>query len=277
MSGEPLTVGRALREHWPEYLMEAWGLGAFMVSAGLFATLLEYPDSPVRQALTDADWRRALMGLAMGLTAVGIIYSPWGKRSGAHINPAVTLSFLRLGKINPIDALFYILAQFLGGALGVLLVWAVLGQAFSDPPVDFVVTLPGAAGTGVAFVTEAAMAGGLMLMVVTALASVRFMPLIGLFAGIMVAAYIALLAPLSGMSINPARSFASAVPHGRWEFTWLYFSAPVVGMLGAVEVFRIAKLGRGRFCAKLNHDDAYRCIHCGHQPAPGNETTRTRR
>jgi hypothetical protein len=62
-----LTIGRALREHWPEYLMEAWGLGTFMVSAGLFATLLEYPGSPVREAIENADLRRGLMGLAMGL------------------------------------------------------------------------------------------------------------------------------------------------------------------------------------------------------------------
>jgi hypothetical protein len=106
-----LTIGRALREHWPEYLMEAWGLGTFMVSAGLFATLLEYPGSPVREAIENADLRRGLMGLAMGLTA------------------------------------------------------------------------------------------------------------------------------------------------------------PVIGMIGAAEIQRLAKLGHQRFCAKLNHDYAYRCIHCGHEPS----------
>src|SRR6516162_4081972 len=81
----------ALRTHWPEYLMEAAGLGLFMVSAGLFGTLLEYPQSPVHRAIADPFLRRTLMGVAMGLTAVGIIYSPWGKQSGAHINPATTL------------------------------------------------------------------------------------------------------------------------------------------------------------------------------------------
>lgn len=96
MSQDRLTIGRALREHWPEYLMEAWGLGTFMVSAGLFATLLEYPGSPVREAIENADLRRGLMGLAMGLTAIAIIYSPWSKQSGAHINPVVTLTFWRL-------------------------------------------------------------------------------------------------------------------------------------------------------------------------------------
>ncbi len=252
--------------------MEAWGLGTFMVSAGVFATLLEYPGSPVREAIPNGGVRLALMGLAMGLTAIGIIYSPWGKRSGAHINPAVTLSFLRLGKVNPIDAVFYILAQFAGGTVGVVLVWAILGSAFSDPPVFFVSTLPGRAGVAGAYLTEVAMAFGLMLMVVTVLSWQRLMPLVGLFAGIMVASYIAFLAPLSGMSINPARTFASAAPAGELEYLWLYFTAPVLGMLAAVEVFRLARLGRGWFCAKLNHDDAYRCIHCGHQPAPAHQT-----
>src|SRR4051794_10239121 len=98
---------RALHRHWPEYLMEAAGLGLFMVSAGLFGTLLGHPESPAVRAITDPLPRRVLMGLAMGLTAVGIIYSPWGKQSGAHLNPATTLMFWRLGKVAGWDAVFY--------------------------------------------------------------------------------------------------------------------------------------------------------------------------
>ncbi len=194
---ERLSVTQALRAHWPEYLMEAWGLGTFMVSAGLFATLLEYPGSPVYAAIPNGGARLALMGLAMGLTAIAIIFSPWGKQSGAHINPAVTLAFLRLGKINPVDAGFYILAQFLGGTAGVVLVWALLGSAFSEPPVSFINTAPGQAGVAVAYFTEAAMAGGLMLMVLMLLSWERLTPHVGYFAGVMVAAYIFFFAPLS--------------------------------------------------------------------------------
>ena len=102
----------ALRQHWPEYLMEAAGLGLFMVSASLFAVLLFHPASPAAPLLGGLLPRRALMGLAM---AVALIYSPWGTRSGAHFNPAVTLTFFRLGKVAGWDAFFHVVAQVVGG------------------------------------------------------------------------------------------------------------------------------------------------------------------
>src|SRR5213592_2819797 len=105
----------ALKQHWPEYLMEAAGLSIFMVSASVFTILLYHPASPALQVLPEEFPRRVLIGLAMGLTAVGIIYSPWGQQSGAHLNPAVTLTFFRLGKIEPPDALFFVLSPFTGG------------------------------------------------------------------------------------------------------------------------------------------------------------------
>src|SRR3989449_6241021 len=98
----------SLTAHWPEYSMEAGLLGAFMVSACLFGALYGFPGSPVRQAVPSPFLRQLLGGLSMGLTAIAIFYSPWGKQSGAHINPSVTVTFFRLGKIRFWDALFYI-------------------------------------------------------------------------------------------------------------------------------------------------------------------------
>ena len=84
--------------------------------------------------LHDRDLQRVFTGICMGLTAIALIHSPWGKRSGAHMNPAVTLTFLRLGHIAPWDAAFYIAAQFIGGTLGVLLVLvSPAGQAARRP------------------------------------------------------------------------------------------------------------------------------------------------
>src|SRR5262245_16438024 len=97
-------VFESLRHHWPEYLMEAAGLGIFMISAGLFTTLIEYPGSPLNHMIASRFVRRGLIGLAMGVTAIVLIYSPWGQQSGAHYNPAVTLTFFRLGKVRPWDA-----------------------------------------------------------------------------------------------------------------------------------------------------------------------------
>src|SRR5215813_10774633 len=157
---------RALAMHWPEYLMEAAGLGLFMVSACAFTVLLFHPASAVVRALPDADLRRMLTGIAMGLTAITIIYSPLGKRSGAHLNPAVTLTFWRLGKIEGWDAAFYILAQFVGGAAGVAIAARVLSHMLvADPAVTYAVTIPGAYGAGMAFLAEAVISFGLMLMV----------------------------------------------------------------------------------------------------------------
>src|SRR2546427_10226646 len=137
----------AIKRHWPEYLMEAWGLVLFMISEAVFGTLIEHPASPIREAIADPFLRRIPMGIAMGLTAVGIIYSPWGQQSGAHLNPAVTLTFFRLGKIEPPDVLFYVLSQFTGALAGVLLVAGVMGAYLADPTVNYVVTTPGLHGT----------------------------------------------------------------------------------------------------------------------------------
>jgi len=107
--------------HWPEYLMELTGLGLFMISASVTTVALEHPSSPAQALIPDPVARRALIGIAMGLTAAALVYSPWGQQSGAHLNPAVTLTFLRLGKIAPRDAALYIGAQFVGGLAGILL------------------------------------------------------------------------------------------------------------------------------------------------------------
>src|SRR5215216_5852365 len=113
-----------LKRHWPEYAMEAAELATFMISASVFTILLYHPASLVVSAISAEFARRMLMGLAMGLTLIAIVYSPWGKRSGAHMNPAFTLTFWRLGKMAPWDAAFYSVAQFAGGLAGMLVIAA---------------------------------------------------------------------------------------------------------------------------------------------------------
>jgi len=254
-----------LRAHWPEYLMEAFGLGAFMVSACFFAMVLEHPASPVRELLPSALLRRALMGLAMGITAVGIIYSPWGRRSGAHINPCVTLTFLRLGRISRVDAAAYVLAQCLGAVLGVLLCEA-LRMPLSHPTVNWVVTRPGPGGAGAAFVAEAGISMLLMLVVLALSSRPATEHWVGLAAGACVALFIAVEAPLSGMSMNPARTLGSALPSGQWPAFWLYVAAPSIGMLGAAWLHGLRARHKPGGCAKLRHCEHIPCIFCGYRP-----------
>jgi aquaporin Z len=249
-----------LCDHWPEYLMEAGGLGLFMVSAALVTTAFEYPRSPLHAAIVDPIVRRVCIGLAMGLTAVALIYSPWGRQSGAHLNPAVTLTFYRLGKIQGVDAAMYILAQALGGLAGVWLSASVIGMAFAHPAINYVVTVPGDRGAVLAFLAEAAISFGLMLGVLFLSNHPRLHVYTGLFAGCLVAAYIGFEAPLSGMSMNPARTFASALPAHRWTSFWLYLTAPPLGMLAAAELYTGVKGLKQVYCAKLHHQNDKRCI-----------------
>ncbi len=255
----------ALKKHWPEYLMEAAGLGLFMISAGVLATVLHAPASPVRQAIEEPLLRRALMGLGIGATAVALIYSPWGRRSGAHLNPAVTLVFLRLRKIAPWDAFFYVLFQFAGGLAGVWTARLMLGTPFAADPVRFVATVPGAHGSLVAFAAELVIALGLMSLILTTTNNPRLERYTGLFAGMLLALYILIEDPFSGMSLNPARTVASALPAGLWTSLWVYLTAPLAGMLLAAEIYLRSRPAARVYCAKLNHGGRARCIfRCRH-------------
>ena len=256
-----------IRDHWPEYAMEATGLGLFMISAAVVTVAFEYPHSPLHDLFTDPVLRRILIGLAMGLTAIGLIYSPWGKRSGAHLNPAVTVTFFRLGKITGGDALCYVAAQFIGGTVGLWLSAQFLGLAIEHPAVNYVVTIPGPEGAAIAFAAEVIISFGLMLVVLV----VSNRPLLnrwtGVFAGVLVATYIAVEAPLSGMSMNPARTFASAVSAGLWTDFWIYLTAPLIGMLSAAESYRRTNGIQRILCAKLHHHNNARCIFRCHYMA----------
>jgi aquaporin Z len=250
------------RWHWPEYAMEAALLGGFMVSACLFSVVLFHPDWPAARLLPDPLVRRALMGLAMGGTAVALNYSAWGKQSGAHYNPAVTLTFARLGKVAPWDAAAYVAAQFLGAVLGVMVAGMLLREMLGDAQVRFAVTRPGTGGVAIAFLAETVISGLLMTVVLAASNHAKAARFTGVFAGLLVTTFIIVEAPLSGMSMNPARTVGSGFWAHDWTAVWVYFTAPPLGMLLAAEL-HLRRRGRdGVFCAKLHHQNGKRCIFC---------------
>jgi aquaporin Z len=250
--------------HWREYLIEAAALATFMMSAATMTVAIEHPASPLRALVGDAIARRMLMGIAMGLTAAAIIYSRWGRRSGAHLNPAVTLTFFRLGKISGRDALAYGIAQFLGGIIGISVASLALLRWIADPAVNYIATAPGPFGAGVAFAAEATISFVLMLVVLSVSSQPRLSPFTGAVVAILVATFITFEAPFSGMSMNPARTLAPDVIGGLWRGLWIYFVAPPLGMLMAAEVFLRV---RGRLavrCAKLHHDNGPCIFNCGY-------------
>jgi aquaporin Z len=210
--------------------------------------------------------RRAVMGLAMGLTAASLIYSPWGRRSGAHLNPSVTLTFLRLGKISRHDAVWYAAAQFAGAVAGIALAALLLRPWIADPAVNYVATMPGRSGPALAFVAEAGISFVLMLVVLSASNYTPTARFTGVFAACLVAAYITVEAPLSGMSMNPARTFGPDLVSGAWSGLWIYFVAPPLGMLAAAELYVRVRGHATIRCAKLHHDDGP-CIFCGQEGA----------
>lgn len=244
--------------HWTHYAIEAWALGSFMAVAGTVAVLLaRVPASPVLH--------RLMFGSAMGLSAMAIVYSPWGRRSGAHFNPAITLTYHLLGKSERWDAVFYIIAQFLGGTIAFAIAARLLQPTIAKPGAHYVVTQPAVFGPFVAFIAEVVIAFILMTTVLH-VSNSRLARFTGLCAGVLVAMYITLEAPLSGMSMNPARTFASAINAGDLTALWVYFIAPPLGMIAAAFAYIAMRGKKSVRCAKLDHPASGECIfRCGYR------------
>ncbi len=254
---------RLITTLWPEYTIEAALLGMFMISACAFTVLFWLPSSMAYERIHSTLLRRILTGVAMGLTATTLIYSPWGQRSGAHMNPSVTLTFCRLGKIPFKLAALYIAAQFLGGSAGVMIAAHMLGRNLARPEVQYAATIPGATGTVLAVLGEVFISFCLMYTVLHVSNHPTLSRYTGVFAGLLVAVYVSFESPLSGMSMNPARTFASALPSGIWTGFWIYLTVPPLAMLAAAELYIRGACGYRVGCCKLHHNSERHCIFCG--------------
>ncbi len=253
--------------------MEAGCICIFMIAACSFRVLLEHPMSPVHQSIDSASLRRAIAGVALGLTSIALICSPWGKRSGAHLNPALTLTFLWLGKIKSRDAVFYVAAQFLGAIAGIQAADLLIGLPLRHGAVNYAATVPGSGySIAAAFAAEFAISMLMMLMVLLISNNRRISRFTPYVAGTMVALYVWIEAPVSGMSMNPARTFGSATGAGDWNGLWIYFTAPLLGMMAAGRLYT-QTFGIGSIlCAKLHHHNRARCIFdCNFVRASGNK------
>jgi aquaporin Z len=264
----------ALSERWRIYAYEAAGLGGFLFVVGVVDSMVFAPQSPLDSIVSSEALKRLIVGIAAGLYLIALVYSRWGKESGAHINPSITLAFLRLRKIRAFDAGFYIGAQFVGAVLGVAFYKAVMGSWASDPEVNFIVTVPGKWGWWPAFVAEFGITFSMMLLVLESASSERYRRFTGVFCAVWLAILILIESPISGTSLNPARSTGSDVIAIEWNNLLLYFIAPPLGAQLAVLAFRWSDRARQVPCAKLNHHPldhpgTLRCImkDCHHRQA----------
>ncbi len=239
----------SFKKNWKHYLQEALGLAIFMISACFFGTLLEARNASLHQAIQNDFLRTVIMGFMMGLTALFIFYSPFTAPSGSQINPAVSLSFLRLGKMCHWDAAFYILFQFIGGTLAVYAMQGLMGEQLTDLPVNSVVTVPGKTGIWPALVAELLIAFITMMTVLFTSHHRRFKKYTRLLSGFLVCSWVIIAGPVSGFGMNPARSFASALPADTWTAFWIYMIIPAAGMLLAAEMFAFVQRKRIHSCS----------------------------
>jgi len=175
------------------------------------------------------------VSLAFGL-AVTLAIAAFGHVSGAHINPAVTIALASARRFRSLDVAPYVVAQCAGAILASLICGWVLG-----PVAGYGATIPNLS-VGRAFIVEMGYSALLGFVIIalssddrapTALASV----LIGatVFAGALVTG------PLTGGSFNPARSLGPAVMSGQWTAHWLYWIAPIAGMLGSMHLYEFLR------------------------------------
>ncbi len=253
------SLAESIEAHWREFLMEGAEIGGLMLSICFFGALLYSSKSPLRYLALSPPANSALMGTAIALTTYMIIRSPFGRRSGAHFNPAITVSFLWLGRIRRWDAACYVAAQFVGGVMGVLIAQQLFGAQLSETSVRYLVTVPGSYGEGTAFLAELMLSALLMGVVLYAANHRLLNRLSPIFVSLLTIFYYTACPSISGFSVNPARTFSSALFAWIWQGIWIYFTAPCLGMLTAAGMY-IAAIGGDRvYCAKVFHDVRSTC------------------
>jgi aquaporin Z len=255
--------------HWPEYGAEFLGT-ACLVFFGLSAVVFDFaPDLPMSHWIPSASTRLLINGLLFAGSGSLVALSPLGRLSGAHINPSVSLAFWLGGKMRLCDFAAYVVAQMLGGMAGALaLVFAWRGHAAS---VRNGMTLPGDGWPlWIVFDCEVFLTGLLVFLIFVFVSSHRLLRFTPLMNWLVVATMVWLEAPISGTSLNPARSFGPALMTGVWTAQWLYFVAPPLGgMLGLAAFHLFMPAWRCLVSGKLVHAPNYRSIFTPGQVRPG--------
>jgi len=212
---------------WQIFFAEMLGTALLLLIALSIVICMFGTGSPMEQVIPDIGYRRLITGFLFGSTGALIAISPVGKRSGAHINPVVTLGFFLMGKINLQTSLSYVLGQLAGAIIGCvpLLAWGQLGRS-----VSFGATLP---GEGYALTTvllgEIVTTFIMVILLAVFLAFHRLRPYTPAIFPILYSVMVFAEAAISGTSTNPARSMGPAIISGQWEGWWIYWIGPITG------------------------------------------------
>jgi aquaporin Z len=227
---------------------------------GISAGVLDFsPDLPVAHFIPSYSLRLLLTGLIYAGSGSLFAISPLGKLSGAHINPSVSLAFFARGKMHSHDLAGYLVAQFIGATVGAWLL-VILWRGHAADVHDGV-TAPGPGyPIWFVFLAEFAMTLALVFAIFAFLSSHRLMRWTPLMTWILVAFLVWIGAPISGTSLNPARSFGPSLISWFWSYQWLYWIAPPLGSLCAVFLFRVIAKDRKVLTGKLFHVPHYPCI-----------------
>jgi glycerol uptake facilitator-like aquaporin len=238
------------RPHVRAWLSEFAGTTILLFAAALVARWLDGPHSALATAVPAAPGRTAITGVVIGAVVGLLIISPFGRSSGGHFNPAVTVTFWLLRAIPGRDAIAYVAVQLAGSLAGVTLGRAVLGAAFADPPVAYAAIQPAAGWSGPAIFLGEAISVVVMMAFVVA-----FMdrPALARWTPAVVAAAIAMLifagGLTSGGSFNPARQLGPLLFAGRFSYLWAYMLGPLVGAAILAGLAGVVSLQRPLTCS----------------------------
>lgn len=237
---------------WRAFASELVGT-ALLVLVGLSLVIAMFGDgSPVKGVLPSEGWRRLITGFLFGATGAVIALSPVGMRSGAHINPVVTLAFRLMGKLDVRTTLGYVVAQLAGAILGALplVAWGSMGRS-----VAFGATLPGEGhAIGTVLLGESITTFALVVGLCVFLGFRRLRPFTPALFPFLYAVMVYAESPISGTSTNPARSLGPAIVSGRWEGWWIYWVGPLIG--GVAACLACSFLAKRITVAKLYYFDS---------------------
>jgi aquaporin Z len=250
--------------HWRIWAAECAGTGLLILGGLSVVCLVFGRGSPVPELLPSQSARLLLTGLLFSGCNSLLAVSPFGRLSGAHLNPAVTLAFRALGRVSRHDVVGYVLAQLVGavaGAAALQLLWGPVADSIDGGVTVPTVSLPAA------FALEAAMTALLVAVILFFVSNARLARWTPLAIWPLIALLVWGGAPYTGTSLNPVRSAGPAFVFANLDSLWLYLVAPTAGALAVALAWRRRHPAAQPKTAKLFHDSRYACSLATELPA----------